>query len=376
MNRTDKNIPTLKTIKALRGQSLSIDLGIEHTGTLQAWMKKNPNDDTYRSFTIVDNRFLFLPKEKAQDYVDQTVEGKWYFDVREIPLGSVDPNDEAIIFEGVINFDNQITDSSGSEVEAIAETESGLINLSNTSSVYGTVGQVVKIEDLIVRIPVLKSIKALRGQSLSIDLGEVIEGDVKAWMKKDPTDTSYRSFTIVDGRYLFLPKQKAQDYYDQTTFELTQPVAGKWYFDVRQLPVGATSADDERTVFKGVIEFENQVTDSNGQELVDGLIPYPSEFIKLTDTPTSYIGGGDKVLKVNSTETGVEFSNIIEDKHYAHDQGIPSIVWSITHGLNKYPSVLAVDTANSVVVGQIEYIDLNNIKITFNASFSGSAYLN
>ena len=227
-----------------------------------------------------------------------------------------------------------------------------------------------------VRIPVLKTVKALRGQSLSIDLGEVIEGDVRAWMKKDPTDTSYRSFTIVDGRYLFLPKQKTQDYYDQTTFELTQPIAGKWYFDVRQLPVGATSADDERTVFKGVIEFENQVTDSNGQELVDGLIPYPSEFIKLTDTPISYVGGGDKVLKVNSTETGVEFSDIIEDKHYTHDQGMPSIIWSITHGLNKYPSVVAVDTSGSLVMGQINYIDENNIKVTFNASFSGSAYLN
>ena len=376
MNRRDTNIPTLKTIKALRGQSLSIDLGIEHTGTLQAWMKKNPNDETYRSFTIVDNRFLFLPKEKSQDYVGQNIEGKWYFDVRELPLGSTDPNDETTIFEGVISFENQITDSNGSETTAIAELESGLINLSNTSTVYGTVGQIVKIEDLVVRIPVLKTVKALRGQSLSIDLGEVIEGDVRAWMKKDPTDTSYRSFTIVDGRYLFLPKQKTQDYYDQTTFELTQPIAGKWYFDVRQLPVGATSADDERTVFKGVIEFENQVTDSNGQELVDGLIPYPSEFIKLTDTPISYVGGGDKVLKVNSTETGVEFSDIIEDKHYTHDQGMPSIIWSITHGLNKYPSVVAVDTSGSLVMGQINYIDENNIKVTFNASFSGSAYLN
>ena len=98
--------------------------------------------------------------------------------------------------------------------------------------------------------------------------------------------------------------------------------------------------------------------------------------VKLTDTPISYVGGGDKVLKVNSTETGVEFSDIIEDKHYTHDQGMPSIIWSITHGLNKYPSVVAVDTSGSLVMGQINYIDENNIKVTFNASFSGSAYLN
>ncbi len=64
------------------------------------------------------------------------------------------------------------------------------------------------------------------------------------------------------------------------------------------------------------------------------------------------------------------------DKKYVHDQGIPSLIWTINHGLNKYPSVSAVDTAGSVVFGQVDYIDTNNLTITFNASFSGEAYLN
>ena len=62
--------------------------------------------------------------------------------------------------------------------------------------------------------------------------------------------------------------------------------------------------------------------------------------------------------------------------NYVHDQGVSASVWSVSHGLGKYPSVMVVDSANSVVVGEIEYIDSNNIVITFNSGFSGYAYIN
>ena len=65
-----------------------------------------------------------------------------------------------------------------------------------------------------------------------------------------------------------------------------------------------------------------------------------------------------------------------KDKNYVHDQGIPSQLWVISHNLNKFPSVCVVDSAKSMVVGQIDYIDLNNMEISFNSSFSGEAYLN
>ena len=72
----------------------------------------------------------------------------------------------------------------------------------------------------------LKTVNAIKGQSLTIDLGETLTGTLSAWMKRDPTDSTYRSFTVVDGRYLFLSKDKAQD------LSATDLVAGKWYFDV------------------------------------------------------------------------------------------------------------------------------------------------
>lgn len=65
-----------------------------------------------------------------------------------------------------------------------------------------------------------------------------------------------------------------------------------------------------------------------------------------------------------------------DDKHYTHDQGLTSAVWTVAHNLGKKPSATVVDTAGTVVIGQVEYIDENNLTITFNFPFAGKAHLN
>jgi hypothetical protein len=65
-----------------------------------------------------------------------------------------------------------------------------------------------------------------------------------------------------------------------------------------------------------------------------------------------------------------------KDKNYIHNQMSASSTWSVQHDLNKFPSVSVVDSGNNMVVGDVEYIDENNLTITFNASFSGKAYIN
>ena len=61
---------------------------------------------------------------------------------------------------------------------------------------------------------------------------------------------------------------------------------------------------------------------------------------------------------------------------HMHTQAIPQSVWAISHNLGRYPSVTVVDSAGSVVVGNIEYVSNNLIVLTFSAAFGGSAYLN
>lgn len=63
-------------------------------------------------------------------------------------------------------------------------------------------------------------------------------------------------------------------------------------------------------------------------------------------------------------------------EHYVHDQQVASTSWTVTHNMNKYPSVNIVDTANDEVTGDVKYNSLNQITITFTAAFSGKAYLN
>lgn len=61
---------------------------------------------------------------------------------------------------------------------------------------------------------------------------------------------------------------------------------------------------------------------------------------------------------------------------YVWDQAAPSASWLITHNLGVYPSVTVVDSTDRVVEGAVNYIDSNNIRVDFNAPFTGQAFLN
>ena len=64
------------------------------------------------------------------------------------------------------------------------------------------------------------------------------------------------------------------------------------------------------------------------------------------------------------------------DKTYRHQQMIPAAVWTVTHGLNKYPAVSVVDSARTLVAGDVDYLDTNTVQLSFVAAFSGEAYFN
>ena len=125
------------------------------------------------------------------------------------------------------------------------------------------------------------------------------------------------------------------------------------------------------------------------------------KFIQLIDTPTDYVGRAGKMLAVNLTENGVEFIDLpteaywgnitgditqqtdlialigsSSDKTFKYVQESVSDTWDIAHGLDKYPSVLVIDSAGTEIEGQVIHINNNNITIKFTAGFRGEAYLN
>ena len=71
-----------------------------------------------------------------------------------------------------------------------------------------------------------------------------------------------------------------------------------------------------------------------------------------------------------------EYQDLTERDTYVWGQSEPKSVWEIDHPMNKYPTVTVVDSAGSVVYGDIEYLSESSIKITFSSGFSGQVYLN
>ena len=78
-------------------------------------------------------------------------------------------------------------------------------------------------------------------------------------------------------------------------------------------------------------------------------------------------------LKGNKTTSEI---GIISDKTYVYTQSTAADTWRIPHNLNKYPSVTVKDENSDIVIGEIDYVDTNTVKIVFSTSISGTAYLN
>lgn len=60
---------------------------------------------------------------------------------------------------------------------------------------------------------------------------------------------------------------------------------------------------------------------------------------------------------------------------HIHTQETPSTTWTINHALGGYPSVTIVDSAKTVVIGEVNYISTTQTVVNFTSAFSGYAYL-
>lgn len=73
--------------------------------------------------------------------------------------------------------------------------------------------------------------------------------------------------------------------------------------------------------------------------------------------------------------TREELDNVTKAS-FIFEQYLASSIWEIQHDLNRFPSVTVVDSAGNEIISEVIYIDNNNIKIVFKASFKGKAFLN
>jgi hypothetical protein len=98
--------------------------------------------------------------------------------------------------------------------------------------------------------------------------------------------------------------------------------------------------------------------------------------------PVTYVAASGTGLANNNrclitfSQSGTGIGGVPADKSYVHNQVTLSASWSVAHALGKFPSVSVVDTGGSVIIPNTQYIDANNVTLTFAAATSGKAYCN
>ena len=119
-----------------------------------------------------------------------------------------------------------------------------------------------------------------------------------------------------------------------------------------------------------------------GANEVNSIDTSDTAFIDMT--PTTPTSGNVEItasLSATGTPDNTKFLRgdntwVEADKTFIFTQGTPSTSWVIQHNLGKFPSITVVDTADTVVIGDYNYTDDNNVTLTFSAGFAGKAYLN
>jgi hypothetical protein len=79
---------------------------------------------------------------------------------------------------------------------------------------------------------------------------------------------------------------------------------------------------------------------------------------------------------LSSNGTGTEWINSPSDKTFIFIQALAANPWIVNHNLNKFPSVTMVLSTGQVGMADVNYIDANNLTITFSGDESGKAYMN
>lgn len=78
-------------------------------------------------------------------------------------------------------------------------------------------------------------------------------------------------------------------------------------------------------------------------------------------------------VKITEQEDG---TYDITTETFEFDQGEASDTWVIEHNLNKYPSVVTVDSAGRQFQAEVIYDSENQVTVYLNGSTKGKAYLN
>lgn len=115
---------------------------------------------------------------------------------------------------------------------------------------------------------------------------------------------------------------------------------------------------------------------SAGKQLLTLTKPIQATRIELIGSGLEFIRGVSVNDSTLAEELQEQINNIVANTvAYVHTQSVPSDTWTINHTLPYKPNVTIVDSAGSVVHGNVDYVGDSQVVVTFSGGFSGKAYL-
>jgi len=212
--------------------------------------------------------------------------------------------------------------------------------------------------------------------------------DNDAWIGTEATNRSTKQFTAESvARYLNI-KGKIS-------------IAAQMVFRFKTInaAAGDFTGPADNSTFASITTMQLSTTDKSSQNVVafmdylvgnDILINTQNEISSFGHyTIDSYTANGNfyTLNLINKKGVGSIVNEVFYDfsvftlasqgtPTFEFDQGDAVTTWDITHNLGKFPSITVIDTGNTVVTGEYNYVTNNRVILTFSAAFAGKAYLN
>ena len=219
---------------------------------------------------------------------------------------------------------------------------------------------------------------------------DIVVQDSDAWIGSDSVNRQTKQYTAeAVARYLNIKGKisiAAQMVFKFVVTpvpgngEFSGPVDGAAINTITTLEISGIDASSQNTVQFMEYLVNNDIIISQQNEIsVFGHFKMDSYTLNggVYTLALTYIGGNGTLIDGNYYDLAVfTLSSRSSDLTFIFNQAAPATTWNITHNLGKFPSITVVDTGNTAVNGQYDYIDDNNIVLTFTAPFAGKAYLN
>ena len=213
--------------------------------------------------------------------------------------------------------------------------------------------------------------------------------DTDAWVGSDSVNRSTKQYTAeAVARYLNIKGKISISAQMVFKFAVANPGAGDFSgpadssamtgVTTMQLSTADVSGQDVIAFMTYLVGSNILISEQNnistfGHFLIDSYTVSTAGFYTLNLTN---IGGNGNLTDLLYYDFAVFQLSSQGAPTFVFTQTVAATVWNVNHNLGKFPSISVVDTANTVVTGQYEYTDNNNVILKFSAGFAGKAYLN